>query len=35
LPQVVAAAPTADLDATWGKGFLQPAQFLAMVYLTL
>jgi len=34
LEQVIAAAPTKDLDATWGKGFLQPAQFLAMVYPT-
>ena len=25
LPQVVAAAPTKDLDATWGKGFMRPA----------
>lgn len=34
LNEVIAAAPTKDLDATWGKGFLQPAQFLAMVYPT-
>ena len=33
--QVVAAAPTKDLDATWGKGFMQPADFLAIVYNTL
>lgn len=35
LEQVVKAAPTKDLDATWGKGFLTPAQFLAMAYPTL
>ena len=35
LQQVVAAAPTKDLDATWGKGFMQPADFLAIVYNTL
>ena len=33
--QVVAAAPTKDLDATWGKGFMSPADFLAIVYNTL
>jgi cyclase len=30
--QVVAAAPTKDLDATWGKGFMSPADFLGIVY---
>jgi cyclase len=35
LQQVVAAAPTKDLDATWGTGFMQPADFLAIVYNTL
>lgn len=35
LEQVVKAAPTKDLDATWGKGFLTPEQFLAMAYPTL
>ena len=35
LQQVVAAAPTKDLDATWGKGFMSPADFLAIVYNTL
>jgi cyclase len=33
--QVVAAAPTKDLDATWGKGFMSPADFLAIVYNTI
>ena len=35
LKDVIAAAPTKDLDATWGKGFMQPADFLAIVYNTL
>jgi cyclase len=35
LPEVVAAKPTADLDATWGKGFMQPGDFVAIVYNTL
>lgn len=35
LEQVVKAQPTKDLDATWGKGFLTPAQFLGMAYPTL
>jgi glyoxylase-like metal-dependent hydrolase (beta-lactamase superfamily II) len=35
LEEVVAAAPTKDLDATWGKGFLQPNQFVTIVYNTL
>jgi glyoxylase-like metal-dependent hydrolase (beta-lactamase superfamily II) len=32
LDQVVAAKPTADLDATWGQGFMKPDRFLRMVY---
>jgi cyclase len=32
---VVAAKPTADLDATWGKGFMQPDMFVTIVYNTL
>jgi glyoxylase-like metal-dependent hydrolase (beta-lactamase superfamily II) len=32
LAQVVAAKPTADYDATWGKGFLQPDVFVAILY---
>jgi glyoxylase-like metal-dependent hydrolase (beta-lactamase superfamily II) len=32
LEQVTAAAPTADLDAKWGQGFLKPAQFVAILY---
>jgi len=35
LQQVVAAAPTKDLDETWGKGFMSPADFLAIVYNTV
>lgn len=35
LEQVVAAKPTAQYDAAWGKGFLMPAQFIAFVYNTL
>ena len=33
--EVVAAKPTADLDATWGKGFMQPDMFVTIVYNTL
>ena len=32
---VIAAKPTADLDAVWGKGFLMPDQFVGIVYNTL
>jgi cyclase len=35
LKEVLAATPTKDLDATWGKGFMQPNDFLAIVYSTL
>jgi cyclase len=35
LQQVVAAQPTKDLDATWGKGFMTPADFLGIVYGTV
>lgn len=35
LEQVVASAPTADLDAVWGKGFWPPKEFVAMVFRTL
>jgi cyclase len=31
----VAAKPTADLDAAWGKGSIQPGTFVALVYDTL
>ena len=34
LAEVQAAKPTADLDALWGKGFMQAADFLALVYNT-
>jgi glyoxylase-like metal-dependent hydrolase (beta-lactamase superfamily II) len=35
LQEVVAAKPTSDLDAQWGKGFMQPNDFVAIVYATL
>jgi glyoxylase-like metal-dependent hydrolase (beta-lactamase superfamily II) len=35
LADVIAAKPTADLDATWGKGFIQPDAFVTLVYNTL
>jgi glyoxylase-like metal-dependent hydrolase (beta-lactamase superfamily II) len=30
--EVVAAKPTHDLDAGWGRGFLQPDQWVGIVY---
>lgn len=33
--QAVAANPTKDLDAVWGKGFLKPEQVVQMVYADL
>ncbi len=33
--EVVAAKPTADLDAAWGKGFTQADAFVSIVYNTL
>lgn len=35
LADVVAAKPTAEFDATWGKGFTQPDAFVTLVYNTL
>lgn len=35
LDEVNAAAPTKDLDPVWGKGFMPPAGFVAIVYNTL
>jgi cyclase len=35
IDEAVAAKPTADLDATWGKGFLPPDSFVRIVYSTL
>jgi cyclase len=32
LEQVTAAAPTADLDAKWGQGFMKPPVFVSIVY---
>ena len=33
--EVVAAKPTAEFDAAWGKGFIQPDAFVSLVYNTL
>ena len=33
--EVVAAQPTASLDATWGGGFMTPERFVRMVYADL
>lgn len=35
LERVMAAKPTAEFDATWGNGFLTPAQFVEMLYSDL
>jgi cyclase len=35
LAEVTAAKPTADLDATWGAGFMKADDFVAIVYNTL
>jgi cyclase len=35
LKQVLAAKPTTQFDATWGKGFLAPDQFVELVYRDL
>jgi cyclase len=35
LKAVIAAQPTKDLDAVWGKGFFPPNDFVALVYSTL
>jgi cyclase len=35
LDQVVAANPTAEFDAAWGKGFMDPKRFVGFVYETL
>ena len=35
LQDVVAAKPTAGLDAVWGQGFMQPDDFVTIVYSTL
>jgi cyclase len=32
LAEVKAAAPTKDLDAAWGKGFLKPDQFIEIIF---
>ena len=33
--EVVAARPTADLDAKWGNGFMKPDQFVEIVAKSL
>ncbi len=33
--QVIAANPTAEFDAAWGKGFMDPKRFVGFVYDTL
>ena len=35
LQETLAARPSAEFDATWGQGFMQPNDFLALVYNTL
>jgi cyclase len=35
LEEVLAAAPTAEYDAVWGKGFLPPPKWVEMVYKNL
>ncbi len=35
LAQVMAAKPTRDYDATWGKGFLKPEQFVEIVFTSV
>lgn len=35
LAEVTASKPTADLDATWDKGFMPASDFVAIVYNTL
>ena len=35
LDEVNASGPTKDLDSVWGKGFMPPAGFVALVYNTL
>ncbi len=35
LEQAIAAKPTAEYDAVWGKGFVPPARFVEMLYKDL
>jgi cyclase len=35
MDEIVAAKPTADFDAKWGKGFIPPARFVEMLYKNL
>ncbi len=33
--EVIAAKPSAEYDDAWGKGFMNPKDFLTVVYNTL
>ncbi len=33
LQEIIAAKPLADLDATWGRGFMKPDDWLGVVYM--
>ncbi len=35
MEDIIAAKPTADFDAKWGKGFIGPARFVEMLYKNL
>ncbi len=35
MEEIIAAKPTADFDAKWGKGFIPPARFVEMLYKNL
>jgi len=35
LQEIIAAQPTREFDAVWGKGFLKPEQFVEVVYQSL
>ena len=35
MDEVVAAAPTKDFDAEWGRGYVSPEVFVKMVFTSL
>ena len=35
MEQAIAAKPTAEFDAVWGKGFLSPDKFVEMIWRNL
>ncbi len=35
LTEIIAAKPTADLDATWGQGMIKPDLFVTLIVKTL